>query len=169
MRFNVGITPEPAPARVYGCFPHLGVDVSSQAGIACSDGYAAFLRALWAAAPAHAGRQYPSRIARGSPPARFETPIDAALHAPLDTFLAGRNNAVLAMLARRHEQCDAYLRPALRRDLDAAAAFYDAGPRALRALRLRHGRRPGPMPRPLIERLLADEVAVSIAAFTPSR
>src|SRR5262245_39223849 len=48
MRFTVGITSEPAPARVYGCFPHLGVDVSSQAGIACSDGYVAFLRTLWA-------------------------------------------------------------------------------------------------------------------------
>jgi predicted GIY-YIG superfamily endonuclease len=40
----------PPIGRAYGCFPHLGKGVASRLGIACSDGYTALLRLLWAAA-----------------------------------------------------------------------------------------------------------------------
>jgi hypothetical protein len=47
--------------------------VSSRPAIACSDGYTAFLRLLWAASgvPGHV----PSRVSRSAPD-RFETDVD---------------------------------------------------------------------------------------------
>jgi hypothetical protein len=58
--------------RVYGCFPHLGKGVATRLGIACSDGYVALLRLVWAAAGA--GTHTPAAITR-SAPAVFEVPV----------------------------------------------------------------------------------------------
>src|SRR4051812_6130251 len=51
--------------RCYGCFPHLGKGVMFASAIACSDGYAALLRLVWAASGD--GAQMPSAITRAAP------------------------------------------------------------------------------------------------------
>jgi hypothetical protein len=158
---------EQAPAssgRVYGCFPHLGKGVSSQPGIACSDGYVALLRLLWATHPAHAGMHCPTRITHSAPP-EFQTPVEAALQPALHRLLSGRSKRLLGHLWERTERLEAYLQPGLVRDFAAAERFFVHGPGALRALRLRHGLRRGLLSRPAIEGLLASEVRESLAAF----
>ncbi len=163
-RFRLVEQPDPAPARSYGCFPHLGRGVSSRPAIVCSDGYAAWLRALWAAAPVRASR-YPGRISGPSPPSEFATPVDPQLQPALHAFLSGTSRRLLDALEPRHRACDAYMQPALARDRVAAGAFFRAGPQALRRLRLRHGLRPGPVPRPAVERLVYEEACAEIGEF----
>jgi hypothetical protein len=149
--------------RVYGCFPHLGKEVSSLAGIACSDGYVAFLRLLWATHPGHAGAAYPTRSTHSAPP-QFETPVDARLRGSLHTFLSGRSKRLLGHLWERAESLEAYMQPALVRDFAAAERFFTYGPSALRSLRERHRQPPGPLGRSVIESLLMSELHASIAA-----
>ena len=160
---------DPPPARdgdVYGCFPHLGKGQTSRPGIACSDGLTALLRLLWATGPA-GDRPYPRSISGTSPP--FDVTIDVgAAHRPaLRRLLGGTSGRLLDDLAVavRSDDVEAYLRPALGRDLDLARQFFDHGPAALRRLRLRHGIPAGPLPRARIEALLRDEVTASIGAF----
>jgi predicted GIY-YIG superfamily endonuclease len=167
-RTRFALVDEPADAgvggHVYGCFPHLGKDVSSRAGIACSDGYVALLRLLWATHPAHEGRHWPTRITHSAPP-EFETRVEDGLRASLHTFLSGRSKRLLGHLWARAERLEAYLQPGLMRDFAAAERFFVHGPSALRALRLRHAQPRGLLSRATIEGLLASEFHEAVAAF----
>jgi predicted GIY-YIG superfamily endonuclease len=148
--------------RVYGCFPHLGAGVGALPGIACSDGYCAFLRLLWAASGE--GEHFPGRITRGSPPETFDVAVDPGVAAPLHDFLVGTSRRLLVELAIMARQRDAYMQVGLARDFNLAGRFFEYGPRAQRTLRLRHGLRPAAITRPLFEDLLLEEVRDLIGA-----
>jgi predicted GIY-YIG superfamily endonuclease len=149
--------------RVYGCFPHLGRGVGSLPGIACSDGYTALLRLLWAASK-DPGDHTPSRLTRAAPDT-FTTPVESTLRRPLNGFLSGTSRRLLDQLAVAGQRRAAYLQPGLGRDRDAAGRFFAFGPQALRRLRLRHGRPRGPQSRAEIETMLAAEVREAIGEF----
>jgi hypothetical protein len=157
------LTKELPGGRGYGCFPHLGRGLASGPGIACSDGYPALLRLLWAAS-AEPGGRVPSRLTRTAPEAAT-VPVAAPLRRPLHAFLSGTSNRLLDPLVTAGGHRDSYLHSGLVRDRAAAEAFFVHGPRALRALRLRHRRPPGPVPREVTEELLAAEVHEAIGAF----
>ena len=147
----------------YGCFPHLGRGVASAAGQMCSDGYAALLRLLWAAGGAPGGH-VPARLARSAPD-RMTLPVDEGLRRPLHSLLSGTSDRLLGELARRAETPGAVpapLVPGLRRDHNTAAGFFQAGPAALRRLRLAAARRAGPLCREEIERLVLADLITSI-------
>ena len=142
-----------------------GPGVASRPGVACSDGYAAFLRLVWATGPTAAdGGLVPRRLASGSPPPSFDVPVPAGLRGGIDKFLSGRSSRVLEGLAAA-SQADRYLRPALARDRRSAQSFFDFGPAPLRRLRLRHALRPGPLSRQTIVDLLEAEVREAIGDF----
>ena len=167
VRFAVSKQLEAPPGtRVYGCFPHLGAGVGSLPGIACSDGYCAFLRLLWAAAGDDA--HYPGRITRGSPPETFDVAVDSAMNASLHSFLSGTSKRLLVELAIDARQRDAYMQAGLARDRALAERFFEHGPRALRTLRLRHALPAAPVPRAVLERLLREEVEAIIGSPNPS-
>ena len=152
-------------ARAYGCFPHLGVGVSSARAIACSEGYAAFLRILWAASDA-AGHHFPGAIAGSSPPPTFTVVVPEARRPALHAFLSGTSRRLLAELDVAVGRRDPFMQPALARDRASAGAFFTHGPAALRGLRRRHGLPAQPVPRATIEALLAREVRDAIGDFT---
>ena len=149
-------------ARTYGCFPHLGKGVGSRPGIACSDGYVAFLRLLWAASGDDG--HVPARITR-SAPATFETRLAGETDALLHPFLSGRDKRLLGVLADAATAREAFMQPALARDLAMAERFFRYGPEALRSLRLRHGAPARPIRRHEIERWLREEVVAAIGDF----
>jgi hypothetical protein len=149
--------------RSHGCFPHLGRGVGSPAGIACSDGYTALLRLLWAST-AGPRATMPSLITRSAPDA-VVLDVDPVLRRPLHDLLAGTSRRLLGSLAERHLAAPPLLRPALARDQAAAAGFFDHGPRALRRLRRAHGGAPGPLSRPVIEDMLATDLRQAIGPF----
>jgi hypothetical protein len=150
-------------ARAYGCFAHLGRGVSSPVAIACSDGYTATLRLLWAASMSP-GSTFPSRITRSAPDV-FRLQLDRACQDLLRRFLSGTGQGLLAELTARASARPEYLQPALARDRHAAAEFYARGPLALRRLRLRHGLAAGPVSREAIVALLVAELRDSIGDF----
>ena len=125
----------PKGGRAYGCFPHLGKGVASRLGIACSDGYTALLRLLWAAADQH--DHMPTSITKSAPPS-FAVPAAPATRDGLHRFLSGTSpglaNELLAAAGHRPQ----YMQPALHRDAQAALAFHTAGPRLVRTHRLHH-------------------------------
>jgi hypothetical protein len=123
------------------------------------------LRVLWATADGAAGRRYPAAISGPSPPDRVEIVVAECWAAALHALLSGTSRRLLDELAAgvELEAVEPYLRPALRRDLVGAAAFFRYGPQALRRLRLRHGLPARPLPRAEIESLLAAEVAAITA------
>jgi hypothetical protein len=157
----VTLSREPGPGRAYGCFPHLGVGVHSRPAIACSDGYTALLRLLWAAGPAPAGSRFPGAVQSSSLPAVFEVATQPSLHA----FLGGTSDRLLRELDPFLAARDAYMQPGLRRDREAAAGFFRYGPRAIRDLRLRHGVRSQPLSRTDFERLIRAEVEAGLGPF----
>lgn len=126
----------------YGAFPHLGAGQASRPGVACTDGYPALLRLLWAAA---GDAPFPGALGRGCPE-RATVPVGDDLRRPLHDLLAGTSRRVLDELATRAAVTrQAFEQPALRRDVAAADAFFVHGPKALRTLRLRHRLPPGPL------------------------
>ncbi len=159
-QFSIGPTPEHR-GRTYGCFPHLGGRASSPSGVACRDGSTALLRLLWAASTS-AGVGFPARLTRAAPPDRIDLPYDDELGAPIHAFLSGTNLRLLDELTQRTADCEAFRQPALRRDRDAAEAFYVHGPAAMRALRRRHGVGPGALSPDAVRAYLADEVRAAI-------
>lgn len=163
LRFT--LTPEPPAAgtTAYGCFPHLGRGVALRPAVVCSDGYVALLRLLWAASAAPTAR-VPGRVTRSAPDS-FTVAVPASARPHLHAFLSGRNGRLLDVLAAGHARRDAYLQPGLRRDHAAAGAMFASGPRALRELRLRYGRRAGPMSRATIEELLALDAHHAVGEF----
>jgi predicted GIY-YIG superfamily endonuclease len=145
--------------RVYGCVPHLGKGVAAAPAIACSDGFAALVRLLWAPGEARPGDHYPRRIAGPSPPLEVATVVRPEWTADLHRLLGGTSPRLLDRLRAAVEaDVEPHLRPALRRDLDLAAAFSRTGPAAVRALRLRHGLPARPLSRSEICDLLVAEV-----------
>jgi predicted GIY-YIG superfamily endonuclease len=160
------LTPEPPAGRnrrpgrrVYGCFPHLGKGVAAAPAIACSDGFAALLRLLWATGEARPGDHYPRRIAGPSPPFDATVAVRPAWSGDLHRLLGGTSARLLTQVGAAVEaDVEAHLRPALRRDLDLAAGFFAAGPVALRDLRRRHDLPPRPLAREEIVGLLVAEV-----------
>jgi hypothetical protein len=161
---RLSFTLEPAPvagARAYGCFPHLGRGVGSLPGTACSDGYPALLRLLWAAADRG---PVPNALTRVAPPSGT-VPVATEHRRALHDLLTGTSVRLLGSLADVNARADAHLQPGLRRDGELAAGFFRYGPRRQRALRLRHGLPTGPVARAEVERLLADEVRAVIGPF----
>jgi GIY-YIG catalytic domain len=157
VRFALSAEQEGDSDRIYGCFPHLGAGVSSVPGIACSDGYAAFLRLLWTASGE--GTHYPGRITRGTPPESFDVTVDPNDTPALHAFLSGTSRRLLPPLAVAARRRDPYMHGGIARDYALAERFFKHGPKALRTLRLRHGLAPAPVPATVIEDLLSDEVA----------
>lgn len=125
----------PALGRAYGCFPHLGKGAATRIGVACSDGYTALLRLLWAAAGQ--GDHVPAGITR-SAPTSFTVTVPAGVEDKLHRFLSGsRARLVDELLVAASHRPD-FMQPALRRDKDAALEFFATGPQLVRARRLRH-------------------------------
>ena len=153
---GISLSTDAVGGRAYGCFPHLGGGVSSKPGNACSAGYTALLRLLWAAGP---GGRYPKAVTGAAPPALLPMMIDADVARSLHAFLSGTTPRLLDALAvDAPANVEPYMRTALARDLDSARAFFRFGPSAIRALRLRHRLPSGPMSRQTITSLLASEV-----------
>jgi len=144
------------PCRHHGCFPHLGRGVSLAPAIACSDGYVALLRLLWAASDDP--EPMPARFTRAAPPA-VEVGLRPRFRRRLHDLLSGVSRRLVDDLAAAHGHRDQVVRLGLLRDPPLADRFFDEGPRAVRALRLRHGGRPGPVTRPQVESWLATDVA----------
>jgi hypothetical protein len=95
----------------YGCFPHLGRGAGLEPGRHCIDGYKALDRVVKATAP------------------------DRAL---LHAFLSGSSDRLLRV---ELDVDQPHVRHGIERDRAEAALFFAAGPKAMRALRLRHGGR----------------------------
>ena len=139
----------------YGWFPHLGPGQASRPGVACTDGYPALLRLLWAAA---GERPFPGALGRGCPD-RVTVPVADDLRRPLHDLLSGTSRRLLDELSARSATTrQPFEQPALRRDVVAAEAFFDHGPRALRALRRRHGLPTGPVTPERFGEAIASEV-----------
>ena len=58
-----------------------------------------------------------------------------------------------------------FLRRPAGRDIEGAEEFYLLGPHALRALKRRHGRGPGPLSQEAFSRLVRDELHDAVGAF----
>lgn len=138
----------------YGCFPHLGPGQGSRPGVACTDGYPALLRLLWAAA---GEAPFPGALGRGCPE-RATVPVADDLRRPVHDFLSGTSSRLLDLVASRLDHRAPFEQPALRRDVKAAGAFFDHGPAALRSLRRRHGLTAGPVSREQFTAAMQDEV-----------
>jgi hypothetical protein len=159
---RLALEPEPSRGtRAYGCFPHLGKGVASAIGVACSDGYTAFLRLLWAAAGE--GDHVPAGLSR-SAPMSFITAIDGAHARAVRDLFAGTSGRVIDDLAGAAARRPAYMQPALARDRDAAMAFFASGPRWLRDLRRRHGIDPGRVSGQCYRELIVDEMRAVLRA-----
>jgi len=166
-RFRLDAAPSFGGA-VFGCFPHLGVGVGTARGIACSEGYPALLRLLWAVAEDDPRSRHPRALSRSSPPTDALVPVADDLMPGLQRFLTGVGARVVDTLL---EQVSAsgtrptFMLPALRRDRDLALAFFENGPRAIRATRLRHGLAPGPVDRPTLVASWTAELTAEIGSF----
>jgi hypothetical protein len=163
-RLRFTLCAEPVGGRSYGCFPHLGKGVGTPPGLACSDGYTALLRLLWAAS--NEGPHVPSKLTR-SAPVVVALPVNRDLHRQLHNFLGGVNDRLLANLPIG--QRDPYLQPGLRRDRSLAGQFFAYGPVALRKLRLRHGLRAGPLTRETFVSLVTADAVAAVGDFSLSR
>jgi predicted GIY-YIG superfamily endonuclease len=167
LRLTVSDQMDADAGRAYGCFPHLGIGVSSRPAIACSDGYVALLRLLWIASGASG--YIPRRIAAGSPPEWFDVAFDAALGGPLHAFLSGQSRALLRELSAVRTPDDPLLDRVRIRDLKTADGFFIRGAQSMRGLRLRHALPPGCVTREQFEALLAIELRASIGEFSVRR
>ena len=155
-----------AVGRVYGCFPHLGKGVASRLGIACSDGYVALLRLLWAASGQ--GTHMPASITR-SAPTTFETSVELELRPGLHRLLSGVSARVLDMLVEAAASRPPFMQPALARDKQSAAGFFAAGPQLVRERRLRHGVKTTPVDASTYCRLVIEEISSSVGDANPAR
>ncbi len=143
----------PPTGRAYGCFPHLGKGVASRLGIACSDGYTALLRLLWAASGE--GSHMPTAITRSAPPA-YKVPAPAGDN--LHRFLSGTSSRLADQLLHAATDRPPFMQPALRRDRDAVLRFFTAGPQLVRTHRLRHHLKARVLDVDTYRQLLRDEI-----------
>jgi hypothetical protein len=151
----------PAEGRAYGCFPHLGKGVASPLGIACSDGYTALLRLLWACGGV--GELMPGAITR-SAPEEFSVLVDEGFRPAVHAFLSGTRGKLVDELLLGANGRPAFMMPALRRDREAALRFFAGGPRLLRERRLRHGVRGRVLDADTYRRLVCEEIAPVLGA-----
>lgn len=119
------------PDGDFGCFPHLGKGSLSDRGRACIDGFDAL-----------------NRIVKVTDPDRDL----------LSAFLSGRSSVLLRAPIELDQP---HIRHGVVRDRQLAARFYEHGPRAMRAIRLRHGGR-GKVTREQFCQWIRLEVAESI-------
>lgn len=155
-RLRLDLTPTvPADGRSYGCFPHLGKGKGAPLGIACSDGYTALLRLLWAASGT--GTHTPAALTRSAPDS-YTVAVDPDLRDALHRFLSGSRARLPAELLERAAARPAFHQPGLRKDLAAAGLFFRAGPRRLRDRRLRHGHPAGPLDADTLRTLIRAEI-----------
>jgi predicted GIY-YIG superfamily endonuclease len=154
----------PRVGRAYGCFPHLGKGVASRLGIACSDGYSALLRLLWAAA-GQAGHM-PASIAKPAPQS-FTVAAPPKVRDGLHRFLSGTGSRLAEELLHAASHRPAFMQPALRRDKEAALRFFAAGPRLVRARRLRHRVRARTLDVETYRSLVSDEIDPVISNLRP--
>ncbi|GAA5000515.1 hypothetical protein [Actinopolymorpha pittospori] len=153
---SFSLEPDPlSTGRAYGCFPHLGKGMGTRLGIACSDGYTALLRLLWAAAGQ--GTHVPASITRSAPPS-FTVPVPSALRDGLHRFLSGTRPRLADELLHAASHRPEYMRPALRRDKEAALQFFAAGPQLVRTRRLHHRLRARVLDVETYRSLVADEI-----------
>lgn len=145
----------PSAGRSYGCFPHLGKGKGAPLGIACSDGYTALLRLLWAASAT--GSHTPATLTRSAPDT-YTVPIDPALRDPLHRFLSGTRAKLPDELLARAASRPAFLQTGLRKDLELARLFFRAAPRRLRDRRRRHGLPAGPIDADILRTLIRAEI-----------
>jgi predicted GIY-YIG superfamily endonuclease len=151
----------PATGRAYGCFPHLGKGVASRLGIACSDGYTALLRLLWAASGE--GSHMPAAITKSAPPSyKVAAPPGDNLH----RFLSGTSSRLADQLLQAATDRPAFMQPALRRDRDAVLRFFAAGPQLVRTHRLRHHLKARVLDVDTYRQLLRDEITPIVAPPT---
>jgi predicted GIY-YIG superfamily endonuclease len=151
----------PPAGRAYGCFPHLGKGVASRLGIACSDGYTALLRLLWAASGD--GTHMPTAITKSAPPSYKVAPPAGDLH----RFLSGTSPRLADELLHAAAHRPAFMQPALRRDKDAVLRFYAAGPQLVRTHRLRHHLRTRVLDPTTYRTLLREEITPLVAPPAP--
>jgi len=116
----------------YGCFPHLGKGALSEPGRACIDGFDAL-----------------NRIVKTTRP---ERPL-------VHDFLTGRSDRLLRTALEIDQP---HIAHGVRRDRLVAKGFYDAGARAMRTLRLRHGGT-GTVSREQFVAWITEEVAAVLA------
>ena len=161
LHFGLSLEPAVKGSRVYGCFPHLGKGVSLRPAVACSDGYTALLRLLWAASGE--GTHIPTRITRSAPNS-FEVQGSQSLRPSLHDLLSGTSSRLIRELADRSAGRDTYMQVGLARDQKLARGFYKYGPKALRTFRLRHSRR-GLLTREMIVDFLNEELRQAIGDF----
>jgi predicted GIY-YIG superfamily endonuclease len=146
----------PSIGKAYGCFPHLGKGVASRLGIACSDGYTAVLRLLWAAAGE--GSHTPAAITRSAPES-FVVAVPPEVRDGLHRFLSGTRARLADELLQAAGHRPAFMQPALRRDKEAALQFFTGGPKLVRARRLRHGVRARVLDVETYRSLVRDEIS----------
>lgn len=155
LRFSLQTDPSTAGA-VYGCFPHLGKGVASQLGIACSDGYVALLRLVWAASGE--GSAFPASITK-SAPGRFKARMPGEFRDGLHRLLSGVGAKVIDALAdTARSRRPAFMQPALSRDRDSTLRFFAAAPQRVRARRLHHRIKATPVVADLYRRMVIDEI-----------
>lgn len=152
------------PGRAYGSFPHLAKGAYSHTATRTKAGYTALLRLVWAAQGGEAAARIPGRIAGDSPPSRHRTPVAPALQAPLHDYLNGRSVRLIPTLQRAIAVPD-FMRPGLDRDAVSARELFELSTRRLRAVRLRHGRPPGPVAGDVLTDMLASELRAAIGDF----
>lgn len=112
----------------HGCFPHLGRGAYAQPGRHCIDGFKALDRLV-----------------------RSTRPDVALVHA----FLSGQSDEVLRLEV---DEDQPHVRLGIDNDRAEAAAFFAAGPRAMRRLRERHGGGDGRVTRAQFEAWIRAEV-----------
>lgn len=161
LRFALAAAPAGPPTRSYGSFPHLRKGTATRIGIACSDGYVAWLRLLWAAGCDPTDRM-PAALTRAAP-VSCELVVDPAIRRACHDLLSGVSDRMLDDLlvearVRRH----AVEIPALTRDRAAAAGFFRAGPRRVRDLRLRNRLPPGPLDAETHRSLVRSEIETAL-------
>jgi predicted GIY-YIG superfamily endonuclease len=155
----------PPIGRAYGCFPHLGKGVASRLGIACSDGYTALLRLLWAAAGQDS--HMPASITKSAPQS-FTVAVPPEVRDGLHRFLSGTRSRSADELLHAASHRPEYMQPALRRDKEAALRFFAAGPQLVRARRLRHRVRARVLDVETYRSLVSDEINPVINDLRPT-
>ena len=159
----------PRRGRRFGCFPHLGPGGSSRRSDACTGGFAALLRLVWAASCTDERATCPAAIAGSSvrsPDVTLPLPDAAGAPAGLARLLGGTSATILdVLLAQAVERRPPFAHPGVRADAASARSFFDHGPGAIRDLRRRHRLGAGPVSRDDVTAALAAEVSELIGAF----
>lgn len=149
-------------------FPHIGKGKHSWRAVRSNAGCTALLRLLWVAHSDQRVRsRLPARLRGSSPPVDHEGRFEPESVVLLHDFLSGRSSRLLRRLAAlvTADDLPEFMRRPLNRDVASAAEFYELGPHAVRAFRLRHGLRAGPVTKETFTRLTADDVRTAIGDF----